>query len=211
MKNYNATRLIISALVLAGLFILAACGPADPVVTPQAEAPVEGLATAEVVTNTTDSAELESYPAPPATDLQSGEAYPGSDPLILPPTFTPSASYPPMATVEAFQEPRFRIDQPVSAAATTLTGQAPPDTPLAVMDITYNGALLGTGRSDSNGQFSIQVAGLVDGNRIGLGIAELTEGQTLDQMAQFYFPYRGEGFMNLPNLGIFFDTALVTP
>ena len=79
------------------------------------------------------------------------------------------------------------------------------------MDVTYNGQLLGTGRSDEAGRFSIPVSGLVEGNRIGIGIGELAEGQTLNQMAEQYFPYRGEGFMNLPNVGIFFETILVGP
>jgi hypothetical protein len=124
------------------------------------------------------------------------------------PTVAPAA-YPPAA--ETFQEPRFRFDQPIAANATTITGQAPPNVALAIMDVTYNGALLGSGRSDDNGRFDIPVSGLVGGNRIGITVGELSAGQTLNQMAEQYFPYRGEGFMNLPNVGIFFDTVLVEP
>ncbi len=79
------------------------------------------------------------------------------------------------------------------------------------MDITYNGAVLGTGNSDDSGRFSIPVSGMIEGNRIGLTVGALAAGQTLEQMAESYFPYRGEGFMNLPNLGIFFDTTIVSP
>ena len=107
--------------------------------------------------------------------------------------------------------PRFRIDQPVSVSTTEITGQAPPNTSLAVLDISYNGAVLGLGRSDDSGRFSVPVTGLIEGNRIGLGIGELAPGQSIEEMAEFYFPYRGEGFMNIPNLGIYFDTALVAP
>ncbi|HRO23955.1 MAG TPA: hypothetical protein PLR07_06650, partial [Promineifilum sp.] len=67
------------------------------------------------------------------------------------------------------------------------------------------------GRSDANGRFAIPVTGLVEGNRIGLGIGEVPAGQSLEQMAEFYFPHRGEGFMNIPNVGIYFDTTLVGP
>ena len=80
-----------------------------------------------------------------------------------------------------------------------------------MLDISYNGAVLGLGRSDDSGRFSVPVTGLIEGNRIGLGIGELAPGQSIEEMAEFYFPYRGEGFMNIPNLGIYFDTALVTP
>jgi hypothetical protein len=31
------------------------------------------------------------------------------------------------------------------------------------------------------------------------------------QTAEMYFPYRGEGFQNLPNVGVFYDTTLVQP
>ncbi len=72
--------------------------------------------------------------------------------------------------------------------------------------------MLGTARSDQNGRFSIPVSpALVAGNRIGIVVAELEAGQTLDEMIAFYFPYRGEGFMNLPNIGVLFETALVQP
>ncbi len=185
-------------LLLAGL---AACGPSAAETTLPTAAPVEPAAL-----TTLDSAALatpatpagEAYP--PAVDAQPAEAYPAAV----------EESYP-APVAEEFKEPRFRIDQPVSATATTITGQAPPDVALAVLDVTYNGALLGTGRSDANGAFSIPISGLIEGNRIGLAIGELTEGQTLNQMAELYYPHRGEGFMNLPNVGIFFDTTLVQP
>jgi hypothetical protein len=198
--------MLLCALVASVLF-LAACGPsANQTAATVAPAPaLESAATTAVEAPTAPPAGGgEAYPPP--TQAAPAEAYP-SDPAA-PPTVAPEA-YPPAS--ETFQEPRFRIDQPVAAGATTITGQAPPGTALAVMDVTYNGALLGTGRSDESGRFTIPVSGLVAGNRIGLAIGELTEGQTLNQMAEQYYPYRGEGFMNLPNVGIFFDTVLVEP
>ena len=123
----------------------------------------------------------------------------------------PAESYPPPAAEETFLEPRFRIDQPVSAAATTITGQAPPNLTLAVLDVTYNGVPLGMGQSDANGVFSIPVSGLIAGNRIGLAIGALPDGMDLVQTAETYFPHRGEGFQNLPNVGVFYDSTLVQP
>lgn len=212
MKPLLYARLTGAILLSAGLFLLVACGSPAGVATPAAETTGDGLATAELLATPVAGADQTGYPPPPAITAPAGEAYPGGSPLIIPPTFTPSSSYPPVAPAEElFQEPRFRIDQPVSVSAVTITGQAPPNTPLAVLDITYNGAVLGMGRADESGRFSIPVTGLLEGNRIGLGISELAEGQTLEQMAEFYFPYRGEGFMNIPNLGMYFDTTLVTP
>jgi len=188
-------------LVLCAAALLVGCGSATPPVSPTLASAPEALATPAG--------------APTATAPAAGEVYPPPTPSPADPypvegqaTATP-APYPPAE--ETFLEPRFRFDQPVSVTATTVTGQAPPNTPLAILDVTFNGQLLGTGRSDDGGRFSIPVSGLVEGNRIGIGIGELAEGQTLNQMAEQYFPYRGEGFMNLPNVGIFFDTILVGP
>lgn len=196
--------LIILCALVASLLLLAACGPDTRQVVATVAPTLESGPTAEALLPTVPPAGDEAYPPP--TPAVPAEAYPSDQ--AAPPTIAPEA-YPPAA--ETFQEPRFRIDQPVAASATTITGQAPPGTALAVMDVTYNGALLGTGRSDESGRFTIPVSGLVAGNRIGLAIGELAEGQTLNQMAEQYYPYRGEGFMNLPNVGIFFDTLLVSP
>ena len=211
MKQINPTALIKIITMLAVLSVMVACGSVETAPTPAAEVPVQGLATAAVAPAAT--ADLSgSYPPPPTGDLHPSEPYPGSGQVFIPPTFTPERSYPPAAPAdETFQEPRFRFDQPVSAVATSITGQAPPNTPLAIMDITYNGAVLGTGNSDDSGRFSIPVSGMIEGNRIGLTVGALAAGQTLEQMAESYFPYRGEGLMNLPNLGIFFDTTIVSP
>jgi hypothetical protein len=115
------------------------------------------------------------------------------------------------AAEETFLEPRFRIDQPVTTATTTITGQAPPNLTLAVLDVTYGGSPLGIGQSDANGAFAISVSGLTAGNRIGLAIGALPEGMDIAQTAEMYFPHRGEGFQNLPNIGVFYDTTLVQP
>lgn len=196
--------MIILGALVASVLLLAACGSGANQATATLAPALEGAATTAAVVPTAPPAG-EAYP-PPATQAAPAEAYPSDQ--AVPPTVAPEA-YPPPA--ETFQEPRFRIDQPVAANATTITGQAPPGTSLAVMDVTYNGALLGTGRSDDSGRFTIPVSGLVGGNRIGLAVGELAAGQTLNQMAEQYYPYRGEGFMNLPNVGIFFDTVLVAP
>jgi len=196
--------MIILALALA--LALAACGPgaqqAAPTIAAAATGGVESLPTAPAA----PAGDTLAYP-PPA-DVAPANPYPSEGEAALPPTPT-VGPYPPPA--EEFREPRFRIDQPVAAGATLLTGQAPPNVALAVMDVTYNGTLLGAGRSDETGRFSIPVSGLVSGNRIGVTVGELQQGQTLNQMAEQYYPYRGEGFMNLPNVGLFFDTVLVEP
>ncbi len=201
MEPMRTRTIFLMILVLCAAALLVGCGSAAPSASPTLESAPEALATPAGAPTATAPAAGEIYPPPTPAPA---DAYPAEGQA----TATP-APYPPAE--ETFLEPRFRFDQPVSVTATTITGQAPPNTPLAIMDVTFNGVLLGTGRSDDSGRFSIPVSGLVEGNRIGIGIGELAEGQTLNQMAEQYFPYRGEGFMNLPNVGIFFDTVLVGP
>jgi hypothetical protein len=116
------------------------------------------------------------------------------------------SAYPEPSNIE--ESERFKIDQPLVPGSTTITGQAPKNLPLSIVDITFAGVVLGSGESGEDGRFSIPVTPLPEGHRIGLTISELGPGQTYEQMSVEYFPYRGEGFMNVPNVGIFFDTAL---
>lgn len=149
----------------------------------------------------------ESYPPPPPPIPSPQGEYPvATEP---PATATPSV-YPPPATEEAFAEPRFRID-PVSAGDAVVTGQAIPGMALAVIDVSYAGSTLGTGRADNEGRFSIPVQNLVEGNRLGIAFGELENGMSVADMSIKYYPHRGEGFRNLPNVGIILDSLLIQP
>jgi hypothetical protein len=105
----------------------------------------------------------------------------------------------------------FALNSPLQAGSTEVTGQAPPNLQLAIVDITYNGVVLGSDPSDDRGNFAIAVSPLQAGHRIGITFAQLDPGRTLEEMSVEYYEHRGPGFMNVPNVGIFFDTALVTP
>jgi hypothetical protein len=149
------------------------------------------------------------YPAPEPPPLTEA---PGSYPVepALPPTATPFPDvYPPPAVEEQFLEPRFAFDLPLQAGASVVTGQAPPNLAIALVDVTSNGTLLGSGVTMPDGTFSIGVQGLPEGNRIGITFSELEPGLDIAGMSIKYFPYRGENFMNLPNVGIMLETALV--
>ncbi len=92
-----------------------------------------------------------------------------------------------------------------------VTGQAPPNLALALVDVTFNGALLGSGVSTADGTFSITVPELPEGHRVGVTFAELEPGLSIADMSVKYFPFRGENFMNIPNVGIMLETAIVEP
>lgn len=205
-KNRSATLFLFLTAVLF-MVMITACGPStsEPI-TPTTAATIESApALAEMPTVPPVS---EAYP-PPEPTSDPANPYPGAEDGAPPADALPPG-YPPPAGEEVFLEPRFRIDS-LSATATTVTGQAPPDLAVAILDVTYNGEILGVGRTDENGRFEIPVGGLIEGNRIGVTVGELQPGQTLTAMAEQYFPYRGEGFMNVPNVGILFDTVLVQP
>lgn len=213
--------LYLLGIALSLTLLLAACGPATPAADSspeQAESQTETLPTAEAVEAAAEEvappatstpppapAQDDSYPPPPVVEQP---AYPAEGEAALPEP-TPLPDNYPAPTVEEFREPRFRIDGPLAVGAVMVEGQAPPDVAIAVLDVTYNGQVLGTGRSDADGRFAINVSPLVAGNRVGITVGELEPGQTINEMAETYFPYRGEGFMNLPNVGILFDTLLV--
>ena len=202
---------ILLICLLAVALLAAACGGAATTTTPTLPAATEvapdgALATADPALATATAPAAPDQSGYPAAEVAAVDPYPAEGAAAL-----PAESYPPPAVEETFLEPRFRIDLPVSAATTTITGQAPPNLTLAVLDVTYGGAPLGMGQSDANGAFSIPVSGLTAGNRVGLAIGALPEGMDLVQTAETYFPHRGEGFQNLPNIGVFYDSTLVEP
>lgn len=147
------------------------------------------------------------YPAPAVSPSLPASGYPDSVAAL-----EVASGYPIPTQVDDRSEPHFIITAPVNASDTIVTGQALPGLSLAIVDISYNGIVLGTGPSDENGRFSIPVSSLIAGNRIGVTLFELQPGQkTIEDAAVALFPHRGEGYMNLPNVGIFFDTLLVSP
>lgn len=202
MRLGNASGRMIWTAVLAGM-LLVACGPSLP---PETAAPT---AMPEIETNSEQAQrpsmepDENAYPVPeeaPAVE----NAYPVAP--LPDPTQVPD-SYP--AVEEVFAEPRFLIDQPLSAQDSVVTGQAPPDLALAVVDVSSGGIVLGSGISTEDGQFSIGVAELPVEHLVGITFSDLQPGKSHAQMSQELFPHRGEGFMNIPNIGIFFDTAVV--
>jgi hypothetical protein len=164
----------------------------------------------------TDTVEVREHITPPPTDpypaMQPDAGYPA--PLPLPPAQAEHVSgYPPPSATseEAPEGPTFQFQLPLKAGDRIVSGTAPPGLDLAIADITFNGVTLGTGTSDRDGNFAINVSPLLDGHRVGITVAELEPGHTLEETSVQLFPFRGAGFMNIPNLGVFFDTALVEP
>lgn len=192
---------------VAGLILLlAACGPSAP--PPQVSAPTSVTVEATVPAGELEIPQDESAYPPPVEMPQIDEAYPVETLPPPEPTQVPD-SYP--AVEEVFAEPRFRMDTPLTADSGVVSGQAPPNLAIAIVDISTGGEMLGAGVSDAEGLFTIGVSRLPVGHQLGVTFSELEPGKTHAEMSEEYFPYRGDGFMNIPNIGIFFDTVIVEP
>jgi len=202
----------LSTAMLAAVLILSiACSQPEPTTGPPTlSSPTEegGSASEGELPGSADPTE-----APPD---ESGYPAAGAEVAYPPPAgeSPAEAAYPPPPTEEALggpKGPNFSLDRPLEAGATNVTGEAPGELNLVIVDVTFAGEVLGSGRSDSDGAFSIPVTPLPEGHRIGVTISSLEGEQTMQEFADEYYRYRGEGFTSVPNIGVFFDTAVVQP
>lgn len=207
MSKNNRFMQIRTYLFLIGslLLLTVACGDSpENNLLPETEstaAPVIATATATENNNTNTENQNTGYPAPSDSSL----AYP-------PPENTAAADegYPPPSEVPiATDGVRFSFASDTKAGDTVVRGTAPPNLSIAILDVTLNGVVLGQGVSDANGNFEIAVSPLPASRRIGIAFASLENGLTLGEMGEKYYPYRGDGFMNLPNVGLFMETMMI--
>jgi len=183
MKRFISKKQFLVTITtgLVLLVILAACGPAE-----------EG--TAYPIENNTTG-----YPSLGQT----------RNPTTVAPSVNPA--YPSEPSSEINESQRFNIERPVTADSTTVSGTAPSNMALAIVDITFGGTILGTGESDDDGRFTISVTPLPEGHRIGLTITDIQDDKTFEEVSTELYDYRGEEFMNVPTIGVFFDTAIIQP
>lgn len=211
-KRYRNRYLVLwTSLLIAMLLLSAACSQSEPTPAPATLPPTTESGDSEGEDEATE-------PAAPAATPVDESGYPAGDAeTAYPPAGEESAAeaaYPPPRTEEAVGGPlgpNFSLDRPLQAGATTVSGQAPGELSLAVVDVTFAGEILGTGRSDADGAFSISVSPLPEGHRIGVTLSSLEGDRSMEEFAEEYYPYRGEGYTNVPNIGVFFDTAVVQP
>jgi hypothetical protein len=157
-----------------------------------------------------------SYPAPasPTSLPTSGE----SSATAIPATPTEGAKSI-MAEPEAYPAPTkdpnqppevtpFNLDKPLLAGATQITGVGRPGVPIMLVDITFMGVVLGQGTIQDDGTFSIKVAALEKGHRIGIALANL-DGTGLSEKDFRHRGYFGDLALTVPQVGFFYDTAQV--
>ncbi len=192
----HTRKIVVILLFTSGLVLfLAACGQSN-----------NNQNSTQTAAPRATIAQTDSYPAPGVSQTDS---YPASSQGVA---SNNGQAYPAVTDLPiATDKPRFQFATEPTAGMTMLEGSAPPNLSLAVIDITFNGVVLGQGISDSEGRFAISVTPLPAGHRVGIGLATLEEGKTYEQSVEELFPYRGENFMNIPNVGIYFETAMVQP
>jgi hypothetical protein len=103
----------------------------------------------------------------------------------------------------------FQIERPVVSGVTVIRGTGPAGVPIWIADVTSMGEALGQGTIGPDGKFAIQVQPLPATHRVGVGLAELagTKWKAEDfYRAEFY----GSEAMQAPQVGFFFDTAMVS-
>ena len=134
------------------------------------------------------------------------QAYPVSSPVNTPESY-PGRVTPPVPTLPPGEAP-VRIDKPVVAGTTVVTGSGTPGLPIVLHNVTFMGEVMGQTTIDDNGRFSINVPPLEANVRVGIWVGDLAG--TRWTLETFQAPgYQGDEAMALPNVGNFLDTALV--
>jgi len=128
---------------------------------------------------------------------------PPESPLVLSPLASPIRPATAPTPTLPFG-PRFTLDRPLLPNSTVVTGQGPAGVPIRIVNVTRAGRELGAGTIGPDGRFSIEVSPLPPGERIGIMLGDVTG--TPFRKEDFL---RGEGYVDIPMVGILFDTAMV--
>jgi|YNPMSStandDraft_1061717.scaffolds.fasta_scaffold73795_1 hypothetical protein len=129
---------------------------------------------------------------------------PSNSPLSLSPLESPLES--PVKAPDA-NEVRFKLDKPLIEGMSIVTGQGPKGVLLRVIDITAGGDVLGSGAINDDGKFRIELrVPLKAGHKVGIDLATPREAETWLMLWEL----RSEDAEAIPQMGYFFDTAVVT-
>jgi hypothetical protein len=180
------------ALVLCLTLLLSACAR-------QIANPSPG-ATARPYTNNP------AYPAPGSTH---GTDYPAPTPLYgQTPAPLPEYPAPTLKPGSFVAVTPFKLDKPIIAGATEVTGTGPANIPILLEDISFFGQILGQTVIREDGTFVFEVKPLEAEHRLGLTTGDLTNTKWSD--ANFEDPgFFGDEARLVPNIGFFYDTTNV--
>jgi hypothetical protein len=104
----------------------------------------------------------------------------------------------------------FHLEKPLRAGATTIRGSGPPGTPFVVANVTFMGEPWVFGTVGEDGTFEFEIQALEENHRIGIALGDLSQTPWTEE--QFRDPlFNGDEAQSVPNVGFFYDTALVGP
>jgi hypothetical protein len=160
----------------------------------------------------TDGYPVEANEVVPTNTENDAAAYP---PVPQPVLVVPESAYPLATPVVESAEDAYpaqtvetgiliQLDRPLSEGATTVSGVGPAGLPISIMNVTMMGEMLGSGVVGADGKFTISTVPLPANTRIGVYVDLAAIGLT-DADVQ-----AGSGAMNVPLVGYFVDTAMVS-
>ena len=127
-------------------------------------------------------------------------------PILSPTSPSPSPLASPLPISHAIP---LKLDRPIVAGTDVIRGTGPAGVPIWIADVTFMGEVLGQGTIGPDGKFAINVKPLEASHRLGVALAELSG--TPWKPEDFYHPeFYGPDAMQLPQVGFFFDTVMVT-
>lgn len=121
-------------------------------------------------------------------------------PLPLPTTFTSPVEEPRLA-----EKYPFSFDKPLQPGQTVISGTGPPGVPINIVDISYGGEVLGAGTADKNGTFSITTKPLLENNRVGIMLGDMSNYPAV-HVEELIREYE---FQDLPLVGRVFASEMV--
>ncbi len=129
-------------------------------------------------------------------------------PLSVPESMPDGNSPVPAPTADKVVVTAFQFQKPILQGDTVIKGSGPPNVPIQILDITFLGQFVAAGRTDADGKFSLAVPSLEKGHRLGIALGNLGGTGLREE------DFRDEGFQGeeaqlVPQVGFFYDTALV--
>jgi hypothetical protein len=192
----------IALAIISLMWVVTACSTPKPTAVSTQALTSTTEAKLPAVTAPTDVA----YPAPTTqasqapSDQQAGAteaAYPA-------PATTPAQDQTTNANVTPF-----KFDKPIVEGTTEITGVGPAGVPIVLTDISSTPQMLANAVISSSGKFTFKVSKpFVKDQRLGLGLVNLKDSPWVDK--NFVDPgFQGPEPTQIPNVGVFYDTAVV--
>jgi len=103
-----------------------------------------------------------------------------------------------------------RIDRPIHAGTTRVTGSGPKGIPVVLIDITSGGAWLASDVINEDGKFEFRLTKPLEArHRIGVALGDLSgTGMQVEDFS--HEGYNGDEPLNIPQVGFFFDTYVIS-